>query len=196
MRKKKILLIAILIIASSLSYSCLNKTDFSKKDFNWIKVYDENEILVFQETISKKKDTTIIKKKELYHAEYQPIARGNLIPHTFILRYWNKKYADQGIPNAQLIEMYKDDDNIDAYPWINYLGFSYGVDEGSMEINQVSLSLTENSFSQVLIFERNKNRLHKQDMSTQPKILFWDKKNGIIKYETFGGEIWERINFK
>ena len=63
MRKRRIAGNITIILLSFLSVSCLNKTKFSKKDYDWIDVYEENDILVFQEVNSKAKDTTIIKKK-------------------------------------------------------------------------------------------------------------------------------------
>ena len=196
MRKRIILRSFVITLFSTLSFSCLNKTDFSQKDYTWIDVYEENDTLIFQETTSKENDTTIIKKKEVYHAEYQPIARGNLIPHTFKLQYWNKKYADNDNPSSQLIEMYKNTNDIDANPWIKYLGFMYEIDENSTQTSEVVLKLTEKYFNQVLILEKEKNRHFKEYMNVRPNILFWDKKYGIIKYQTFDGKIWERINLK
>ena len=184
-----------LIIFSILFCSCLNKTNFTKEDLTWVDVYNENDTLVFQETISLMKDTTIIKKKELYHAEYQPIARGNLIPHTFHLWYWNKEYAEMEYPNAQLIEMYKDKNNTPASPWINYLGFSYDISRDLLDSDNVTLSITGKSFSEVYFLEKEKHRLHREDQNKEPQKLYWDKQYGIIKYITYSGEIWERVNY-
>ena len=91
--------------------------------------------------------------------------------------------------------MYKNKNNLDALPWLNYLGFSYELNN-SIETNEISLELTGKSFNQVLFLEKKKNRNFKEYMSERPNILYWDLENGIIKYQTYKGEIWERINFK
>lgn len=193
---KKALLKLTLIIFSILFTSCLNKTNFTKEDLTWIDAYNENDTLIFQETISLTKDTTIIKKKEVYHSGYQPIAMDNLNPHTFHLWYWNKKYADMESPDAQLIEMYKDKNNVPASPWINYLGFSYDVNSGLLESGNITLSITDKSFSKVYFFEKKKHRLHREEQNNEPQKLYWDKQYGIIKYITYDGEVWERVNYK
>ena len=37
--------------------------------------------------------------------------------------------------------------------------------------------------------------MYKPKHNFEPQTLCWDKEYGIIKYETFGGEVWERINW-
>ena len=171
--------------------SCKKYTNFTEGDLKWVDVYEENDTLVFQEPISTIKDTTIILKKEIYRASYQPIAREALIPHTAKIWYWNKKYSDNKVPEAMLMEMYKDN-NKPASPWINYLGFSFDVSTKALEPSKVELS-NGKIFNQVYILDEVKKASHQKE--TQPYKLYWDKKYGIIKYETYGGEVWERINW-
>jgi hypothetical protein len=177
-------------------FSCKDTTYFSKEDLMWVDIYNENDTLIFQETISLKKDTTIITRKEVYHPVFQPIARDFLIPHTANLFYLNKKYSNIDNREYRLIEMYKDKDNVDAKPWINYLGLSIDVSNYLLEYNFVNLFLTNNYFNQVYIFTKNKHINHRESQDLEPQTLYWDREYGIIKYETFEGKVWERINFE
>lgn len=182
-------------ISCALFTACINTTYFTADDLAWVEVYSENDTLVFQETASLEKDTTIITKKDIYHPGYQPIARGGLIPHSADLWYWNKEYSHMDNRDARLLEMYKDDDHIPAKPWINYLGFSFNVGAASLEFNEVDLSLLNKSFRKVYIFAKDKHRLHREEQNRNPQILYWDKEYGIIKYEDYDGNAWERINW-
>ncbi|MEK6153601.1 hypothetical protein WIW50_10095 [Flavobacteriaceae bacterium 3-367] len=179
----------------TLFIACTNTTYFSEDDLAWMDVYNEKDTLIFQEVATLKRDTTIITKKEIYHPGFQPIARDGLIPHSADLWYWNQKHSNLDYPNARLLEMYKDDDNIPSKPWVTYLGFSFDVSGEVLEFNNVSLSLTNKNFSKVYIFESKKHRLHREEQNRNPQILYWDKEYGIIKYEDYDGNVWERINW-
>ena len=177
--------------------SCVEKTYFDDNDLAWVNVYEENDTLIFQEVNSLILDTTIIVNKTIRHTGYNPIARDKN-EHFADLTYKNKKYAkyphlmNEG---ANMIEMYKNGSNTQAKPWLSYLGFSYNIEKCDLDYKEIHLSLSDNTFNQVYVFSVKKHSRHRKEQNTEPQSIFWDLGNGIIKYQTYEGKIWERVNW-
>lgn len=187
---KNLLIIILLILLTS----CVKKTYFTENDLEWFNVYEVNDTLIFQETNSLLIDTTIIVQKIIKHTGYNPIS-SEKDNHMARLSYQNNKYKHLNELGAEMLEMYKYDNNVDAKPWLSYLGFSYDLSNYDFEFENSTLHLTNKYFDKVYILNKVKNKHHRKTQDMNPKTLYWDKTNGIIKYETYEGAIWERINW-
>lgn len=190
---KKIKLVMSCFFCSLLVISCVEKTNFTDEDLIWIDIYNEGDILIFQELEFSELDTTLITRKEIYHPGYQPMAREN-IPHTARLFYKNKKYTSPDF-DAEMIEMYKNESDEEAKPIISYLGGSFFTEDYSLDFSKMNLNITTKEFNNVYIFSNIKHKRHTKDQDANPQVLYWDKYHGIIKYITYEGKVWERINW-
>ena len=187
--------IVIVLISLFSLFSCVKKAKFSAEELSWTDVYKENDILIFQEIITKKLDTTIIVERELYHPKYDWFSHNFTIPHTFHLYYKNDIYKKSKGFKPEMIEMYKLKTKEKTYPSIQYLGQIFWINQNDLSFNTLQLELTKKRFEKVYVLHNKKHRLHKPIDDYKPQALYWDKEYGIIRYETFGGEIWERINW-
>lgn len=154
--------------------------------------YKNGDILVFQNTRTKEKDTSFITKKEIYHNNYDWIRHDGYQPHQAKVWYKNKRLS-YGLEGDGIIissEKRKPDDK--GYLGISYLRSSFYLEkEDFKKSSAITLKLVPKSFTKVNIPESN----FKSKKGFSPKILYWDRDYGIIKYETYGGDIWERINW-
>ncbi|MEK6153607.1 hypothetical protein WIW50_10125 [Flavobacteriaceae bacterium 3-367] len=183
-----------LFLVLVLIISCSQNTEFTVDELSWIDVYKENDVLIFKNLISKELDTLFIVKKEVYHPDYDWFRHSEYIPHTAHLFYENKKYKKLDHP-AELLEIYKRKPDKEARPLIKYLGSTFFTEEFTLVFSEVTLETIQKSFDEVYTFRNAKQKNHRKGQDANPQVLFWDKEYGIIKYVTYEGDIWERVNW-
>ena len=192
----KFITILILVLFLGSFYSCIEKTNFTEEDLQWIVPYKEGDTLIFQEVNSLNTDTIFIVKKEISYGHYNPISSTKIMNEAHI---WYKNRDIEISSNGQmketeLISMYKNSNNKVAEPFISYLGyFDYINENKKKNTANISLILTDINFEEVYVFSEKNNPTYRKDKDCY--ILYWDKDYGIIKYETYNGEVWERINW-
>ena len=120
------------------------------------------------------------------------------ITHVARIWYINDSYSE-GYPHLEngmeLLTMYKHNNEEAADPFIHYLGYSYNPNSFKEELfENISLDLTDKKFNNVSVFKHYRKQWWN---STESEIqtLYWDNSNGIIRYDTFDGKKWERINW-
>lgn len=193
--KSTIRIIAVLVIFFSLT-SCVKKAYLAEEELATINVYNEGEILIFQNIVTKATDTTRITIKEIYHPDYDWFRHDGYQPQIAKIWYKNKKLK-YGVDNQDILigkEKRKPDDEI-GYG-ISYLYSTFFSNESDLKLNTVTLDSVPKTFNQVYIFTKKKGKHFKEDKHNwKPRTLYWDKEFGIIKYITYDGEVWERINW-
>ncbi len=177
--------------------SCIEKTYFTEDDLKWLDVYKVNDTLIFQESKSLLLDTTIIARKEVFHSEFQPMSSSKILHVGKIWYLNNNAFArnESKKQEAELISMYKFYNEEQAEPHINYLRYSYlhSVFKEKLYEN-ITLVLTDKTFKNVSVFKHNRMQWW-DSQESEIQTLYWDLTNGIIRYDTFDGKIWERINW-
>lgn len=154
--------------------------------------YKDGDILVFQNTNTKEKDTSFITKKEIYHDNYDWFRHDGYQPHQAKVWYKNKKlrYGLEGDDTIISSEKRKPDDK--DWLGISYLRSSFYMEKEDLKrTSTITLKLVPKTFTKVYIPKPN----FKSKKGFSPKVLYWDRDYGIIKYETYGGDVWERINW-
>lgn len=185
--------------------SCGEKVFIDKEDLAAINIYSVGDTLIFQNIITKKLDTNIITKKEIYHPNYDWLRHDGYQPHYASIYYYNKKlkYGEEKMMSAGKKK-----------PNENYIGVTYlystfflceltdsdvkfyNVEKHDLKtLHTIVLESFPKTFSKVIILSNGKHRKHSSKDDYKPQTLFWDKVHGIIKYRTFSGEVWERINW-
>ena len=191
-------LISIFIL--SLFTSCglfVKKVSFTDKELEWFNVYNVNDTLVFKSLLKHEKDTSIINYKKLFY-DYDWL-RHDYRAENMSLSYTNKIFVNKLYYNdSEFMFSGRKTYPSNGFNWgysFNYLRSSFILDENTIIKPSVTLTLSNKSFNNVyeLVYKRLKFHGGTND---DPEILYWDKKHGIIKYITFNGEVWERINWK
>lgn len=193
--KNYIITFIILTIIFTLN-SCgifIKKVKYDKEDLEFYNVYKVKDSLIFQSLSTQKKDTSIIISKRIYTDRDW---FRNVNQEIRDLRYSNHIFKNPLYYNnsSNLFANDKIRDSINHKFVCSYLRSKFLVDDKTIIKDLVTLTLLKKDFNNVyeLVYKRPKFHGGTDD---DPEILYWDKKYGIIKYITFNGEIWERVNW-
>jgi len=191
-------IIPFIILAIIFSFtSCgmfVKKINFTKVELEFFNVYNPNDVLIFQNLTTKKKDTSIIVSKRIYH-EYDWLRHDDKV-HCVNIDYRNSKYKypDYQEKSESMFGYCKGYPSQSTYHIdFTYLKSNFKLNNTTETKSLETLTLTQMSFNNVyeLVYKRPKFHGGTDD---SPEILYWDKQHGIIKYITFKGEVWERVN--
>jgi hypothetical protein len=191
MKFKILNIVFILIIFNSVS--CVKRPNLSREELIGYNIYNKNDTIIFQNLTSKIKDTTIIINKQKYHS-YEPMVNTKYIYH-----YANIEYKNNSIKNpnsahtAFMFTLCKTDYSSLNPINFNYLNSYFKLDEKT-EKQTITLFLSNKKIDNAyfLVYDKPKFSSATED---SPNILYWDMNFGIVKYITFKGEIWERVNW-
>lgn len=75
-----------------------------------------------------------------------------------------------------------------------YLNSNFHLEDENKSKVMETLDVSQKTFNNVYELKYNRMKFH-GGTDDDPELLYWDKKYGIIKYITFNGEIWERVNW-
>jgi hypothetical protein len=190
-----IILLIILVVMSTLN-SCglfMKKVKYTKGELEWYNVYNVKDSLIFQSLSTQKKDTSIVISKRIYTDKDW---FRNVNQEIMDLRYTNNIFKNS--------TYYENSSNmfVNHHPYSNkeykyacsYLKSDFYLQNDTETKDLVTLTLSQKSFNNVyeLVYKRPKFHGGTDD---NPEILYWDKKYGIIKYITFRGEVWEKVNW-
>ncbi len=191
MKFKILNIVFILIIFNSVS--CIKRPNLSREELIGYNIYKKNDTIIFQNLISKIKDTTIIINKQKYHS-YEPMVNTKYIYH-----YANIEYKNNSIKNpnsthtAFMFTLCKTDYSSLNPINFNYLNSYFKLDEKT-EKQTITLFLSNKKIDNAYFLIYNKPKFSSATEDS-PNILYWDMNLGIVKYITFKGEIWERVNW-
>jgi hypothetical protein len=191
-----VIIVLVIILTFTSCGLFVKKVSFTKEELEWFNVFNVNDELIFQSLQTQKKDTSIITYKNLNY-QYNPIVAEKRTQCMNVTYSNNRyKYADYQSKTETLIFDCKSDviDKNPYYLGLTYLRSSFKIDSTTVIKDFETLTLSQKSFNNVyeLTYKRMKFHGGKDD---DPEILYWDKQHGIIKYITFKGEVWERVNW-
>jgi len=185
----KITLISLGCIASS----CLKRPNLTRNELSGFNVYKKNDTIIFQNLISKEKDTTIIVSKKKYHS-YEPMINLKYIYAHAVVQYKNKNIKNSYNPETATMFGLCKKNNAPINPlYFNYLNSNFDLDSETQKQSVIlfqSDKKIENAY--LLIYHKPEFSGANED---SPEILYWDTEYGIVKFITFKGDIWERINW-
>jgi len=167
---------------------CLWKTHFTEVELKWLEPYNEGDTIIFQSTKGDL-DTSWVVQKVIYHASCNPIAsHGTHLHHTGRIFYQNstKNYKSGG---KELISIAKYTDRTNLM--ISYLNNWFILNNIETQLSFSDLTDVEIKNEGEFYLFIDKHPLAKPD---NIKYLYWHKDHGIIKYITYDGVEWKRIN--
>ncbi|MCZ8297398.1 MAG: hypothetical protein O9297_09305 [Flavobacterium sp.] len=168
----------------------VKKVSFTKEELECFNVYKVNDIIIFQSLKTQQKDTSIIAYKSLNY-QYNPIVADKRT-QCMNVTYTNNKYSNNKNKTETLIFDCKD--NNQYVLGLTYLKSNFKFDNTSVIKELETLSLYSKSFKNVHELKCKRMKFH-GGTDDDPETLYWDKQYGIIKYITFKGEVWERVNW-
>lgn len=188
-------IIAIILVMGLFSFfSCGGKKVYIDAEILEIikNVYKEGDVLIFQNIATQETDTSTITKIEVYHNDYDWFRHDGYQPHQAKVWYQNKrlKFGENNQDRIMSSEKRKPDkkDGIG----MSYLNSSFYMEKEDLTSGQtITLQSVTKTFNEVHIL----NPSYKSRDDFSPETLYWDKEHGIIKYITYNGEVWERINW-
>ncbi|WP_291138592.1 hypothetical protein [Flavobacterium sp. UBA7663] len=188
----KFLIIGFFIVNLALT-SCLQRPRLTKKELSGFNVYKKNDTIIFQNLFTKDKDTTIITNKKKYR-NYEPMIDMEVIFHHADIEYKNKNIKNPYRPEtAYMYSLCKS-----SYNPVNALEFEYLYSDfyldNNAETQSITLFLSDKKIENAYLLIYNKPQFSGANENS-PNILYWDVNYGIVKYITFKGDIWERINW-
>jgi hypothetical protein len=186
--------IALLILLSIVLYSCnCVETHLTKDEKAWFSAYEKGQTIIFKSNLGNLDTIEITKKLETHgnkNCNWLEIGtiQNHIISTTFKAKVCrNESYCDGGIS----ISKYDVDEK--AFPSFSLFGlfFSKSYNKQELKTDSVKLNTTNKIYSQVYHFENGVNA--NGSGVNPPKSFYWDKKEGLIKYETKDGEIFELL---
>ncbi|WP_421802541.1 hypothetical protein [Flagellimonas sp.] len=203
--RKNLRILTFIFMSMSLLSCGQEKMYIDEDKLETINIYNIGDELVFQNVETKAIDTSKITSKEIYHEDYDLLRHDGYQPHYAQIKYDNKKlwYGNESFMSAG-----KKKPN-ESYIGVTYLYSTFylnplsdtdkeyfHIDKHDLNTkHKITLTLVDKTFNQVVILSKHKHPKHKPKDDFKPQKLYWDKKYGIIKYETYGGDVWERINW-
>ncbi|KAF2519344.1 hypothetical protein E0W68_03055 [Flavobacterium salilacus subsp. salilacus] len=171
----------------------IKKIKYTKEELEWYNVYKVKDSLVFQSLSTQKKDTSIIISKRIYtDRDWFRSVNQEIMD----LRYTNNIFKNPTYyeNSSNMFSNHYPNSNKEYKYACSYLRSSFYFNSYTETIDLVTLTLSQKNFNNVyeLVYKRPKFHGGKDD---DPETLYWDKQYGIIKYITFNGEVWEKINW-
>jgi hypothetical protein len=192
--KNHFLAISLLILIFSFT-SCglfVKKANFTETELSWFDVYKVHDTLIFQSVETKKRDTTVIISKDIYH--YYEWSISDYKMHIALLKYYNNAQNTDISNEYYMFNLSKRKPTESKNLGLTYLNSIFRLSDVNQKPEECELILTKKNFqkTQRLVYDRPK---YSNAVDTNPEVLWWDEKVGIIKYINFNGEVWERINW-
>jgi hypothetical protein len=191
--KNTLLLILFTIILSSCNFCNCVETHLTEDEKSWFSAYEKGQKIIFKSNLGNLDTIEITKKVETYgnkDCNWFEIGRiqNNIMSIEFKPKVChNESYCDGGMYIG------KDDINKKAFPTFILFGLTQknGLKYLVPKQENIKLITTSKTYSQVYHFEKGVNA--KSFGTNPPKSFYWDKKDGLIKYETKDGEVFELL---
>ncbi|MES2486901.1 MAG: hypothetical protein V4581_13275 [Bacteroidota bacterium] len=179
---KKVTLLLLLTAFSLLSCKTVR---FTKQQLAWFNVYNKKDVLVFQSLRTQQKDTTVILRKQVFF-DFDPWLHPGTLPQVARMKYHNKNLTDTYVKYEDY--MFYEFARSKGNNSLNYLNTIFTLRD-TIQKRDTQLSISGKTFTNAYRLTATHGK------GSQPQVLYWDTQYGILKYVTFDGEMWERINW-
>lgn len=175
-----------------ISCNCV-ETHLTKEEKEWFSVYNKGQIIVFESNRGNYDTIEVTEKLETHgNKDCNWIEIGTIQPHIMSVTFkpkvcHNESYCEGGI------SINKDKVDEITFPSFSLFGLYYSKLYQIIEPQKrvVKLSNTNKSYSSAYYFEDGVNA---NGFGTNcPKSFYWDKKEGLIRYDSKDGEIFELL---
>jgi hypothetical protein len=169
-----------MIILFLFGCSSPSKTRLTDDELRWISIYKAGDTLVFKSSRGQY-DTIYITESKDYYPEFIPIEVHNeYLPHSGVVIYSHSSLHDS-IVNERLVYIVKKNPEDRTQLFINLLNAKFI----SVDINTIKRI----SSGHELLYELD--TYHPKANSGEPRMIYWKKDSGIVKYITHDSEVWQ-----
>jgi hypothetical protein len=186
--------LSVLILTLMLLNSCnCVETHLTKEEKEWFSVYKKGQNLVFKSNKGNLDTILIAEKTETHNnKDCNYFGIGSTQPHVMFITLkpkicHNESYCDG--------EMFISKDQVDekCFPSFSFLGLleKSELKNTTPKPQRIKLNSTNKTYSQVYCFEEGINADNYGN--NYLKSFYWDKKEGLIRYEAHDGEVFELL---
>lgn len=191
MKIKKILLFILFTIFLN-SCNCV-ETKLTDDEKEWFSAYDKGQIIIFKSNLGNLDTIEVSEKLETHNNKNcNWIEIGTTQPEIMFITLKPKICRNNSYCEGQIfISKVKESEK--CYPGFSLFGLlqKNGLKYLIPKLEKIKLIATNKTYSQVYHFE---NGVNANGYGTNsPKSFYWDKKDGLIKYETKEGEVFELL---
>ena len=187
-----VLLILLAIILNSCT--CV-ETHLTNEEKEWFSAYKKGETIIFKSNLGNLDTISIIKKIETHgNKECNWLEIGTIQNHIMRIVFKPKVCRNESYCEG-VIGISKDEIDEESLPFFRIFGLEYdpNLQKNKLKLKEENIKLitTNENYPSAYYFE---NGVNANGYGTNsPKSFYWDKKDGLIKYETKDGEVFELL---
>jgi hypothetical protein len=184
--------LSILFLTLLCSCNCV-ETHLTKEEKEWFSVYKEGQNIIFKSNLGNLDTIIVVEKKELHgNKDCNYFGIGSTQPHVMFITLKSKICQNDPYCEGEIF-ISKDKENEKCYPGFSFFGLLQKNDLEYLvpKLEKIKLNITNITYSEVYCFEEGVNANGYGINS--PKSFCWDKKEGLIRYETRDGEVFELL---
>lgn len=184
-------LLPILLLFSS----CCEKTDLSNEEILWTAPYKTGDLLIFQSLKSGFDSIRITNKIDKHAEDCNPLEISKYRVHSIIVEYATNRAECDGWQHPKiLVSITKDRPDTSFLPKFRVFDIEFAPKyslRDSLIIEGTQLKIVGKRYDSCYVFkpEINASSLVPQTMAA----FYWDKRDGLIKYISTDGEVWELV---
>lgn len=178
--------IILIVLSSIFVYSCNSSNKkFSSEELDWFKIYKKGQKIIFKSNLGKL-DTLIVSQISTEYNSLEKLFKEEQYNKSIVITSTNCKNASYC--NVE-ISINKDEDDRQNFPSFNAFGLC-NINNNQPYKESFKL-ITNVNCNSVYVFELGLNA-YNLDNSLM-KSFYWDKKEGLICYETNNEEVFELL---
>jgi hypothetical protein len=190
--KIKIVIPLILFAIVLNSCTCV-ETHLIEDEKSWFSAYDKGQLIVFKSNLGNL-DTIVVAEKQETHNNKNCnwFEIGTIQPEIMFITLKSKICRNNSYCEGQIF-ISKGKESEKCFPGFSLFGLlqKNGLKYRIPKQENIKLIVTNKTYSQVYHFEDGVNA--NGYGTNSPKSFYWDKKDGLIKYEAKDGEVFELL---
>ena len=171
--------------------SCCKKVELSENEKEWVHPYLKGDTIYFQSNKGNIDTIVVIDKTEYYtNSKCNWFELGNIQNQGINIELKPSICRNEAYCEG-IISIVKDETEETSLPFFRIFGLEYSTSSISTKliIENVKLSSTNKTYNSCYLFQSKMNANDYGDVFL--KSFYWNKKAGLIKYESISGEIFE-----
>ncbi|CAM3488023.1 hypothetical protein [Flavobacterium chungbukense] len=192
MNKKVFIIIGIIFFLHSCTCKCV-KTHLTKEEKQWFSVYQKQQEIIFESNLGNLDTLVVVDKYEIYGNKDCNCREIGTIQNNMMNIDLKSKICHNDSYCVSSVSISKDEVSQKSFPSFNLFGLFYSGShiKSLPQKTWVMLKTTKKKYTNVYIFEDGINA--KNFGRGYLKSFYWDKKEGLLRYDTSEGEIFELL---
>jgi hypothetical protein len=191
MMKNKIIILSFLLLVLMGSCNCV-ETHLSKEEREWFSAYEKGQTIIFKSNRGNLDTIVVVEKVETYgNKECNWFEIGTIQNNMIDIVFKSKNCRNESDCEGN-ISISKDKPNEKRLPFFRIFGLEYAPATQNNELRTENIKLTNGkAYESAYYFEDQINA--DSYGGNYLKSFYWDKKDGLIRYDLIDGEIFELL---